>query len=201
FCHSYVHGDAAAQSAGVAADQDIALQVAAGERKCERVEHRLYDDVAEQGFIGELLIKQQVLFAFAELYRRASRRVRIGIEVVDLLPVEAIRFHLLVYDAWSDGQPVRRHEREGNPRTRAVAAVYVLGNTAAFAPRIDKAAVLGGVADGAQRRQPVGERHVDHPLEVAARLPLRHGIQVELDAGVERVDVRLVRDVANRATD
>ena len=81
-----------------------------------------------------------------------------------------------------------------------MAVIDVLVDAAAFAQRVDEAAILGVIADRAHRDL-VADRQVDHALEVAADVVLVDEVDVGFGQALEPAELRLVGDVADRAAD
>ncbi len=91
------------------------------------------------------------MLAFLEGHLRARRRELVGIEIIDLLPVETVGGHLLIEETRGDREILGRFPAERHAAAIAFAAVDVLALAAAFAQRIDEAAVARVVADRAHR--------------------------------------------------
>src|SRR5690606_19906471 len=100
-----------------------------------------------------------------------------------------------------DREVWRGLHRKREAQTRTLAIVHVFSDAAAFAQRIDEAAILGVIADSAHREHARHQRHVDHTSEMAAFATAIDHVHLRFDGAFEHVEVRLIGDVANRAAD
>src|SRR5690606_20507372 len=90
-----IDGNAARQRARVATDEDFAVRIARRQGDIERVEGRLRRQVCDQQLVVVVFPEPEELLALAELDWRPGGGERVRVQVVRLLPVEAVRFDLL----------------------------------------------------------------------------------------------------------
>ena len=195
-----VDRDAARQGAGVAVHGDVAVDQAGDRGQVRPVEAEVGDHVGDQGVVGEALVQQQILLAFAHPDLGTGGRVVVGEEVEDLLAVEAASPDLLIDDARRDADGLGRLEQQRDATAATGAVVDVLLDLAAFLARVDEAAVAGQVADGAQGDL-VGHRQVHGALHVAAEVVAARQVRVGFERAFVDADLGLVGDVADRAAD
>src|SRR3546814_3734622 len=77
--------------------------------------------------ILERLVEQQILLAFLEGHLRAGGRELVGVEIINLLPVEAVGGDFLVEDARGDREPLGGFPAQRHAAAIAFAAVDEIG--------------------------------------------------------------------------
>ena len=191
--------DAAGERAGVAADEDLAVDVARHRCQLDAAEVRRGGEVGDEGVVFELLGQQQILLALGKDDFRARRREGIAVEIVDFLAVEAVGADLLIDDARRDLDARRRLEQDREAAAGTAAAVDVVAD-AGRRDRIDEAAIARVIADRADGRGGA-ERRVDRALQGPAEIVARDEVGIGLDHPLGAAERGLVGDVADGAAD
>src|SRR3546814_10969018 len=102
----------------VAADEDVAVDIGRDRGHADDVAGIVHREVEKLDLVLERLVEQQILLAFLEGHLRAGGRELVGVEIITLLPVEAVGGDFLVQDPRGD-----RESLGGLPAHRPAAAL------------------------------------------------------------------------------
>ena len=188
--------DGAGQGRCVAADQDVAIDVAGDAGQFDAAKADASDQVGEQGLVGKLLTKRQILLAPFELFGPGGELV--GVEIVAVLAVEAVGLDLLIGDAGSDLDIGGRLPQERDPGAEARSVVDVLAR--GRADGVDEAAIFGAVADHPERGG-IAQRQVDRALQMIAKVAFLDRVDVGLDHAFGHAELGLIGDVTDGPAD